>query len=284
MARLILGNGSGAVALAGARSVLAELVSEWPDLNLTQRSFREPGADGEAPMTALAKGQIQLAAAEVAQLPPTLPAGLKLAAVTKRLEPRYTLITRAGTALAELNAEHTVGCLSERDGAFVRALKGDLRTVQVTGSLDDQLRSLSVGEPSALLLPCAHLIRLERRQLLGERLEPEIFPPAAGQGCTGLIVREDDDLAAELAYSLQHRPSFDRVIAERRFAAALEVQSDYAVGCLARVSSDGDFTLFGAVTHKEKALTIQADISGDASEAAALGAELGADVLAQLAS
>ena len=74
-----------------------------------------------------------------------------------------------------------------------------------------------------------------------------------------------------------HRPSFDRVRAERAFAAALP---DRPVGALATVSDEGDLTLFGAVAHAGRVL--QARTTGDAAEAASLGAELAQDVAAQL--
>jgi hydroxymethylbilane synthase len=119
---------------------------------------------------------------------------------------------------------------------------------------------------------------LDQRNRIDALVDAEVFPPAPGQGALGLLVREDDDLAFELAYTMQHRPSFDRVRAERAFAAKL---AGHLVGALASVSDEGDLQLFGAVA--ADGTSLQARTSGDAAEAEQLGAELAQDVEEQLA-
>jgi len=91
-------------------------------------------------------------------------------------------------------------------------------------------------------------------------------------------VRSDDDLAFESVYPLQHRPSFDRVRAERAFAAAV---GDMPVGAAATVTDDGELTLVGAVV--KDTTTLQASVTGEAREAEELGRELASDVLERLA-
>jgi len=119
-------------------------------------------------------------------------------------------------------------------------------------------------------------------------LEPAAFAPAPGQGALGFLVRADDDLAFEVAYSLQHRPSFDRVRAELSFARAVTHGDGGAGGCeacavgaMATVTDDGELTLFGAVV--KDGTTLQASVSGEAKEAEDLGRELAADMHKQLA-
>ncbi|MDF1523944.1 MAG: hypothetical protein P1P87_14155, partial [Trueperaceae bacterium] len=137
---------------------------------------------------------------------------------------------------------------------------------------------LVAGERDALLLPAALLIALERRDRIDALLDVEVFTPAPGQGAFGLVARADDDAAAELAYTLQHRPSYERAQAERAFAAGL---TERAVGALASIDDEGDLTLFGAVV--ADGTTLQASTSGDAKDAAEMGAELAKDVTEQLA-
>jgi hydroxymethylbilane synthase len=80
---------------------------------------------------------------------------------------------------------------------------------------------------------------------------------------------------------MHHRPSAERISAERSFADAVAQQADYAVGALASLSNEGDLSLFGAISHQHETLVIQAEISGEASEAQTLGKELAQDVLEQ---
>lgn len=284
MPRIILGNRGGVLALPQARSVLAELSEGWPDVNIVQKTVQGTASKGEvdALLGALSAGRINIALQSLEGLPPTLPEGVALAAVTKRIEPRAALVNRAGKDLASLAAGSVVGVRTPRDRAFLLASRKDVEVKTVSGDVDAALSLLATGEVDALVMASAHLLQLERRERLNVLLEPAIFTPATGQGSLGLVVKEDDDLAIDLAYTLQHRPSFDRVRAERSFARVLESASAYALGALATVTSEGDLNLFGAVTDMEGDLVIQAEISGEASEAEDLGRELAQDVLDQL--
>ena len=278
MARIVLGGRGSAVAVAQLRRVLAEIIAEWPDMQFSQRTFQ---TDADL-LSAVTRGQVGVALFDLATLPLTLSEGVTLAAVTKRLEPRTALLSKGQGSLAALPPNAVVGVQAKRDEVFVCAARADLQPRTLPQNLDAQLAELAAGHIHALLVPCAHLSELGRRDQANTLLEPELFPPAPGQGSTGLVVKEDDDLTAELVYSLQHRPSFDRATAERSFAAIFESYERYAVGALATVTSDGELTLFGAVTAKDKALSVQAEVTGEAAEAASLGRELGADVLEQL--
>lgn len=276
MARIVMGNRDGAVALRQARSVLSELSAEWPDVNIVQRTLRG-GAPSDL-VKALEGEDIGIAVQPLDALTAPLPEGIALAAVARRLEPRCALIAKGARALADLAEGARIGVATSRDRAFLEALNPKLTAEEIDGSLDEDLARVVNGDLQALIAAAATLHVLEQRNRIDALLDPEHFAPAPGQGALGLLVREDDDLAFELAYTLQHRPSYDRVRAERAFAAGLEGR---AVGALASVSDDGELTLFGAVV--ENGTTLQATVSGDASEAEQLGRELAQDVQEQVA-
>lgn len=290
MSRIVLGNRGSVLALSQARAVLSELVAEWPDVNITLRTIQSPHRSQaeqvhgtQELLEALQQGKINIALQALEHLPAELPAGLELAAVTKRLEPRYALVAKSSKSLAGLPEAARVGVQTARDSAFLRASRKDLLPVRISdGNIDDDLNLLAAGDLDAIVLPAACLIQLDRRQHIAELLEPDVFAPAVGQGCLALVVRDDDHLAADLAYTLQHRPSFDRITAERSFARSLVGQDDRAVGALAAVTSDGEMTLFGALVSSNGNLVLHAETSGDASEAGDIGRELAQDVLEQL--
>ena len=287
MSRIVLGNRGSVLALSGARAVLSELNAEWPDVQIVQRTVqggreeRSGYAGAGELLDALAKERVNIALLELEALPPTLEGGLTLAAVTKRLEPRAALLTKGKKTLESLHEGAVVGVATPRDGAFLRARRPDVETQTLSLSLDDDLTSLAAGDLHALLVPGSSLIRLERRGLLETTLEPNVFTPAPGQGSLGLVVREDDFLAADLSYTLQHRPSFDRATAERAFSRPFS-EPRFEVGALASVSEEGELNLFGALVDVERDLVIQVETSGDASEAEEVGRELAEDVLEQL--
>ena len=276
MARIVVGNRDGAVALRQARSVLTELNAEWPDVHIVQKTIR--ASTPEALVEAVAAETIQIAAQPVDTLPRELPEGVVLAAVARRSEARSALVSRGAKDLSALPAGSVVGVTEGRDEAFLHALRPDLVPTHLGPVLDDDLARLTREEMLAMILPCATLSILDQRNRIDAVLDAEVFAPAPGQGALGLLVREEDDLAFELAYTLQHRPSFDRIRAERAFAAAL---NGHRIGALATVSDEGELTLFGAIA--EDGRSLQAQVSGDASEAEQLGKELAEDVKEQLA-
>ncbi len=287
MARIQLGNRAGAFALRQARGVLEQLTDEWPDVNFSLRTLHAD-AEGDALLRALAEGSVGVAVVPLETLPLALPEDVTLAAVARRLEPRGALVAKGQRSLDELRKGAAVGVPGPRDAAFLRARRDDLDVRVVGDHLDDDLALLTTGECDALVLPAAALVALDRRNRIDALLEPDVFAPAPGQGGLGLLVRRDDDLAFEIAYSLQHRASLDRVRAERGFARALadggalaESASEVGVGALATVSDDGALTLFGAVA--VGGLTLQASVGGEAREAETLGRELAQDVREQLA-
>ncbi|MEX2535684.1 MAG: hypothetical protein WD273_08800 [Trueperaceae bacterium] len=284
MARIVLGNRDGPLALAQARTAVSELAGEWPDVHLVQRTIPASGSNGDFPalFAALEKGSINIALVGLERLPNTLPEGLRLAAVTKRLEPRSALVAKGRRSLSGLTGDAVVGVPAERDRAFLVSAGHQFGIELLSGTIDRDLGLLAAGELDALLVPSSTLIALDRRDRMTVLLDPETFVPAVGQGSLGLLVREDDDMSFEIAYTLQHRPSFDRVAAERSFQQALQ-QEGLAVGALASVAGDGEFTLLGAVASANGPV-LQGTVNGEAREAEELGRELAQDVLEQLKS
>jgi len=298
MSRIVVGNRDGTLAVRLGRSVLERLAEEWPDLHLTVRTVPNdpPGAGRDGRTTdsdaegswpshapnrlvdALTRGAVDVAVIQLGQLSADLPPELTLAAVTRRGDQRSAVVARGYDDLAQVPAGAIVGVGSRRDAAFLRATYPGLVARALTQAPEAELARLSAGDYAAVILPAATLIGLDLREHVDAWLEADTFTPVAGQGAVGLVVRADDDVAFETVYPLQHRPSFDRVRAERAFALAL---SDQHVGAAATVTDDGELTLFGAVASGET--VIQASVSGDAKEAEDLGRELASDVKDRLA-
>jgi len=278
MARIVLGHRDGALATRLARTVLTDLAAEWPDVQLVPRTLAGAADAAEDPVLhALASGAIGLGVVACETLRAPLPDGIALVAVTRRLEPRLALVTKGAVGIDALAPQALIGVGADRDLPFLAALFPDMRPETVGTDVDRALARLATGELDALVLSASTLIMMDRRDHARALLEPDVLPPAPGQGSLALLARSDDDLAAEVAYTLQHRPSFDRVRAERAFAAGLSGRS---TGALATVDAEGEMQLFGAVALG--GTTLQASVSGEAREAEELGSELAKDVAAQL--
>lgn len=260
------------------RGVMEALGEEWPDLHVTVRTL-SGGEGSTALLEALTASKIDVAVAQLDTLPPTLPDELSLAAVRRRAEARSALVAKGVSALPDLPDGSLVGVFSERDAAFLAAARGGLQTRLLKGTPEQHVALVTSGELAAIVMPAAALIALDLRNHLGAMLDLDAFTPAPGQGGVGLVVRTDDDLAIESVYPLQHRPSFDRIRAERAFAAAV---GDLPVGAAATVTDDGELTLVGSVVKAQA--SVQASVTGEAREAEDLGRELAQDVLERLKS
>jgi hydroxymethylbilane synthase len=174
---------------------------------------------------ALAEGKVDLAVHSLKDLPTELPEGFELAATPKRVDPRDVLVSVRFDSLAALPQGAKVGTSSQRRRAQLKALRPDLEAVEFRGNVDTRLRKLSEGQVDAILLAAAGLDRLERTDWIRQRLEPDQFCPAAGQGALAIETRLGDTTVIAALSFLNDSETRFAVTAER---AAL---SDLGGGC-----------------------------------------------------
>jgi len=205
---------------------------------------------------ALLAGRIDVAVHSLKDLPTQLPAGLALAAVPARHDPRDALV--GGTGLGDLPQGARIGTSSLRRVTQVRYLRPDLRVVPLRGNVPTRVRKALAGEGcDAALLALAGLERLS----LGDRAAP-VHPlevmPAPGQGALGLEIRADDGPTRAALRPLEDAASARAVAAERAVLAAL------GGGCQAPVAAwvDGQ-RLFGRVTAPGGAVQLTASAQID---------------------
>ncbi len=291
MRAVILGTRGSQLALSQTRWVVERLKEQWPETEFTIRTLTTSGDRGADPRErgifvkeierALLEGEIDIAVHSLKDLPTQTPKGLKVASVPKRVDPRDALVGRnAARRLDQLPKGARVGTSSVRRKAQLLAYRPDLEIVPIRGNVDTRLKLLGSGEVDAIVVAAAGLLRLDLRNRIDEFLDPEIVLPAPGQGALALEVRLGDDLAEELAYSLNHRETQLRVTAERAFLARLGAGCLAPAGALAYLE-DGELRLEGVVASPDGSELLRGEIAGPPEEAAELGEELAADILEQ---
>jgi len=223
---------------------------------------------------ALRRRDIDLAVHSLKDLPIEQPAGLTIAAVPPRAGAADVLISRAGYTLETLPPAATVGTSSRRRAAQLRALRPDLRILDVRGNVDTRMRkALDPGGPyDALVLAQAGLERLGYADAVTQVLPLDVIMPAPGQGALAVQARDEADLVALLA-PLDHRPTRLAVTAERAFLAGLGGGCALPIAAYATVEGER-LVLVGRVTAADGSRQITVTIGGPAAEAAALGAQL----------
>ena len=186
-----------------------------------ERRYDQIG-DGRAVFTreieqALLDGRIDVAVHSAKDLTGDMPAGLEIAAVPEREDPRDACCGPYGS-LAEIPAGARIGTSSARRAGLLGMLRPDLEVVPLRGNVDTQLRKLDDGDADAIVLAAAGLLRLGLGERIAFLFDPAEFVPEAGQGALAVQVRAGEE---HLVAALDHGPSRELVEAERARVAEL---------------------------------------------------------------
>ncbi|MEY2565680.1 MAG: hydroxymethylbilane synthase [Actinomycetota bacterium] len=189
---------------------------------------------------AVLDGRADVAVHSAKDLPSDTAAGLVIAAVPTREDPRDALV---GARLDDLPTGARVATGSVRRRAQLAAYRPDLTFAGLRGNIDTRLAKS--GEFAAIVMAAAALTRLGKSDRASDVLEPDVMLPQVAQGALAVECRADDeDTQARLA-AIEHGPSRAAVDAERAFLAELGGGCDLPVGALAVAEGAGRLTLTG---------------------------------------
>jgi hydroxymethylbilane synthase len=229
---------------------------------------------------ALADGRADVAVHSAKDLPAGIPAGFALAAFPERADPRDALVTRPrGGRLAGLPTGARIGTGSVRRGSQLLALRPDLEIVPLRGNVDTRLRKLEGQGLDAVVLACAGLDRLDRAEVIDERIDPDALLPAVGQGVLALETRRGDPLGDEVRKAIDHAPTRAAIEAERAFLEGLEGDCTVPLGALATVAA-GEVRLRALLAAADGSQVIRVATSGRSERSAEAGREASRRVLA----
>jgi hydroxymethylbilane synthase len=232
---------------------------------------------------ALLDGRVDIAVHSLKDLPTAAAAGIALAAVPPREDPRDVVVARDGLTLGGLPVGSRLGTGSPRRAAQLLALGLGLEIVDIRGNVDSRLAKVASGEYDAVVLARAGLARIGRLAEVTEVLDPLQVLPAPGQGALAVECRADDDLLTALA-ALDDPASRACVTAERAVLATLEGGCSAPIGALGEVAEgdDGDELWVRAVAlSPDGALSVRMSATGSPESAADLGVRLARDMLAE---
>lgn len=200
--------------------------------------------------TDLAKGKVQLCVHSLKDLPTDSPAGLEIAALLEREDPRDALIVASvvgAESLDELPPGSRVGTSSLRRRAQLLAYRHDLEVVELRGNVPTRIKKVDEGHVHAAILAAAGLHRLDVSQRITAYLDAPAWLPAAGQGAIAIQIRSDDEETRAAVAPLTDSKTMIETRAERAFLAALEGGCQVPIGALAGPSETGP-TLWGLLS------------------------------------
>jgi hydroxymethylbilane synthase len=188
---------------------------------------------------AVLDGRADLAVHSAKDLPSETAAGLRLAAVPERADPRDALV---GARLDDIPAGGRVGTGSVRRQAQLAALRPDLRFESLRGNIET--RVAKAADFDAVVVALAALERLGLAERATEVLDPSVMLPQVAQGALAVECRADDDETVERLAALDDAMVRRAVEAERAFLRRLGGGCDPPCGALARTAgADGGATV-----------------------------------------
>jgi hydroxymethylbilane synthase len=249
---------------------------------------------------ALLRHEIDIAVHSSKDMPAALPDGLAIAAVLPREDPLDAIVlpdpsgaTDSGRRRQPSRPLHTIddlicslgrspaiGTGSVRRIAQVVRLLPAARFVPIRGNLDTRLRKLDGGEYDALVLAAAGLKRLGFGSRISLTLPADACLPAPGQGIVAIEIRDHDDAVRRAVSGIDDREANLALVAERALVTALGGGCQTPIGALASPVGTEMLDLAAAVIALDGSRAVRGHARGPAHEAAAIGARVGADLLA----
>ena len=231
---------------------------------------------------ALLEGRVDVAVHSLKDLPTQLDAGLALAALLPRADPRDALVSRCGATLAALPPGARIGTSSLRRRAFLARLRPDAIQLELRGNVPTRIERLQRGEYDAIVLAAAGLVRLGLARHVTEYLSVESFPPAVSQGVIGVCARSGDEATLRWLAALDERDARLAASAERALLSHLEGGCQVPLGALATVQGD-TLTLLACVCALDGTRHLSAHAAAPAARAGAeaLGVRVAEELLAR---
>jgi hydroxymethylbilane synthase len=195
---------------------------------------------------ALLRREIDVAVHSAKDVPTDFPSGLLLIPVPGRADPRDAIC--GADSLDDLPEGAVVGTASLRRRALLLSARPDLDVRDLRGNVDTRLRRLADGDFHAIVLAQAGLERLGRGDE-GRPLDPDVFVPAAGQGCLALQIRDADE---EVNTAVSRLPGMsgvtddttrDRLMEERNVVRLLRATCNTPIGVHATGTMEGSLRL-----------------------------------------
>lgn len=227
----------------------------------------------------LLNSSIDIAVHSLKDLQTELPAGLKLAAVTKRHAVEDVLVAKKrGTKLSDLPENAIIATGSLRRKSQVLHLRPDIKIEELRGNVPTRITKFMDSQWDAVILARAGLERLKLDKFISSIISKKEILPAVGQGALGIEINSTNKLAEKALSKISHEITFIAVRAERALLKALEGGCQVPIGAYAEVKRNGLY-LEAYVGSVDGSISFRKKIKGSMSNPEKLGQKLAKDLL-----
>jgi hydroxymethylbilane synthase len=184
---------------------------------------------------AVIDGDADVAVHSAKDLPAATPAGLVLATIPERGDPRDALV---GCAFERLVSGARIGTGSVRRRAQLASIRPDLSFGPLRGNIETRLRKREELGYDAVVVAFAALERLGLTDVTRcDVLDPAVMLPQVAQGALAAECRTDDARTLARLRAIDDAVAHRAVVAERAFLAELGGGCDLPCGALAEVDA-----------------------------------------------
>jgi hydroxymethylbilane synthase len=154
------------------------------------------------------------------------------------------------------------------------------RFAGIRGNLDTRLRKLDEGAHDAVVLAAAGLNRLGFGSRISLSIPAAACVPAPGQGIVAIEIRRDDGRVQDAVARISDAAAMDALAAERALVETLGGGCQTPVGALASIGDGDRIEIVAAVVALDGSRLVRGHAGAPRRDAAALGARVGAQLLA----
>jgi len=252
---------------------------------------------------ALLDGAVDLAVHSMKDMPTTLPPGLVIACVPRRLPPLDCMVSLKHERFDALPRGARIGSGSLRRRAQLWAARSDLVLEELRGNVGTRVRKIAEQGLDATILALAGLSRLgvpglekgepvrfrvpanwgeavEGAQVWISPISPTVCLPAVGQGALCIETREDAAAVRGILERLDDAASHAAVDCERALMRLLEGGCQVPIGAWSRVEG-GRLRVDAVLASPDGREVLRAEASGAVEDAEAIGERAGRALLDQ---
>jgi hydroxymethylbilane synthase len=211
-------------------------------------------------------------------VPSEMPAGMMLAAMLPRADPRDAFVSLRHKTFADLPQGARVGTSSLRRQCQLKFARPDLQLVTLRGNVDTRLRKLEEEGFDAIILAAAGLIRLGLESRITQYFDYEQSVPAVGQGIIGIECRSDDAINIGYVSALNDIEAWQCCAAERAFAQRLEGSCQSPIAGFATLAGER-LQLHAVIGSPDGSEVYRGSSSGAIAEAQSIGVRLAETLL-----
>jgi len=255
MKKIIIATRVSDLALWQAYHVKARIEASFPDITVELNKIVSNGdkvldkplalIGGKGHFTkeledAMLAGEADIAVHSLKDVPTYIPEGLELSAITQRQDQSDVFLSHKYENLEDLPQGAVVGTTSLRRRMQLLKMRPDLVVKDLRGNVNTRLRKLSEGQYDAIILAWIGLHRLDLLKDIPytDKLALNDMIPPMGQAALGIEIVASNDMAREVAATLNDEATFMCTMVERAFIAKIGAGCSAPVACNSTIDGD----------------------------------------------